>query len=171
MLNFWSGLLGYSTAALFVAAIFLSGAPDGATQPPRDRQAAAEVPAAEAVHSPRQVELAAAEARFFDRVQRDLDGVSDIVSLAASGASAGDPQQTIIIDERQPDGRGLERGRVTAAAVNLRSGPSTGYDAIGAALQGDVLDYTGLRDGDWVEVYVPAMGRNAWMHGRYLARL
>ncbi len=57
---------------------------------------------------------------------------------------------------------------VTASAVNMRSGPSTNFEKVGRAVNGQGLELTGSRDGMWVEVRLDEGLRNAWIHGKFL---
>jgi GH25 family lysozyme M1 (1,4-beta-N-acetylmuramidase)/uncharacterized protein YgiM (DUF1202 family) len=59
--------------------------------------------------------------------------------------------------------------RVTAFALNVRSGPSTSYEDIGSLQQGDVvkaLDYAVANS--WIKIYRPSDGLTGWSYATYL---
>ncbi len=57
---------------------------------------------------------------------------------------------------------------VTGQAVNLRLGPSTDFDKIGAVALGDELVLTGKRDGTWVQVQHPVDGSPVWISEKFI---
>jgi uncharacterized protein YraI len=63
-------------------------------------------------------------------------------------------------------GTGLLARRVTAGALNVRSGPSTGYRILGSVRRNQVYVST-VRSGSWHKIWFD--GREAWCHGSYLA--
>ena len=69
------------------------------------------------------------------------------------------------------DGRSsLPTATVSAAyALNVRTGPGTGYPIVTAVLRGTVFELTGYRNaaGNWVSVRLPD-GREGWAHAGYL---
>ena len=62
-----------------------------------------------------------------------------------------------------PSAVGDGKVRVTADSVNLRAGPGKNYEVVAQAALGDVLA-AGTREGDWLEVAVPA-GTSLWIYG------
>lgn len=54
---------------------------------------------------------------------------------------------------------------VTASALNVRSGPGTGYRILGTVRNGTVLAVVGSQ-GEWRRIWFE--GRQAWVHGAYL---
>ena len=54
----------------------------------------------------------------------------------------------------------------TTAAVNVRSGPSTGYSIVGVAAKGSTLPTTGKTSGGWTEVVWSGSAR--WISSNYL---
>ena len=59
--------------------------------------------------------------------------------------------------------------RVTAFALNVRSGPGTSYEDIGSLQQGDVvkaLDYAVANS--WIKIYRPSDGLTGWSYATYL---
>ena len=54
----------------------------------------------------------------------------------------------------------------TTAAVNVRSGPSTGYSIVGVAAKGSTLPTTGKTSGGWTEVVWSGAAR--WISSNYL---
>lgn len=64
---------------------------------------------------------------------------------------------------------GEELRRVTADAINVRSGPGTGHAVLGALLRGSEVRLTGARQGNWVEIRFGPEGGTGWVSARYLA--
>jgi len=60
----------------------------------------------------------------------------------------------------------LEKGKVTAQAVNLRAGPGTRFAIIGRGTSGQQLSVTGKSQGVWVQILTTS-GEEGWVHGRY----
>lgn len=91
---------------------------------------------------------------YADIKQADLQEVAFIAT--------DDAPLPAVVDDRP-------QGRVTAAAVNLRAGPGTGFAIVGRATEGQKLPMTGERDGIWIEVELAGVDGPAWVHGRYFA--
>ncbi len=153
--QFLSGLFGYCTATLFVVAILLGEGESSVFHQSRVERVKEQY-----------IELAAlrAEAMRVQEVVRDVARIeaSNIVAIAATTeAPAPEPSLPQVA---------VETGIVTGSAVNLRAGPSTNYDRVGAVHAGDELVLTGVSDGNWIEIQHPTNGGKAWMHGNYLER-
>ncbi|WP_375450694.1 SH3 domain-containing protein [uncultured Devosia sp.] len=65
-------------------------------------------------------------------------------------------------------GAALAAPAVATANVNVRSGPSSGYDAVDVLQRGERVDVEGCRGG-WC--YVEKRGLNGWVSWQYLADL
>lgn len=59
--------------------------------------------------------------------------------------------------------------RVTARAVNLRAGPSTGDAVVGRASQNDSAEIIELLPSGWAKVYILETGIEAYMSAQFLA--
>jgi uncharacterized protein YgiM (DUF1202 family)/GH25 family lysozyme M1 (1,4-beta-N-acetylmuramidase) len=88
-------------------------------------------------------------------------------------------EQLIKVESPAPPGNGNGNGeppttetkwyRVTAFALNVRSGPGTSYDDIGTLQQGEVvkaLDYAVANS--WIKIYRPSDGLTGWSSAGYL---
>ncbi len=119
----------------------------------RDEPAAvAAADTADTAEYPDALAVGRGDVRFADIRQAELEEVIFTATGEAPGAVAADTVPT---------------GRVTAAALNLRAGPGTGFAIVGRATEGQRLPLTGERDGIWVEVELPDASGAAWAHGRY----
>jgi hypothetical protein len=177
MSNFLSGLYGYSITALFGAAVFLGQTGGNGAEPAISGSRTLSGPLTELVSaggvdvpdaplSPRDAELRAAEARFVARVAEDVRMAVAIVPAVALRDDSPAPAPAALVAAA-----GLPQARVTAEAVNLRSGPSKDFAPVGKAVLDEVVSLTGSAEGDWVEIEIPDAGLTAWVHSRYLDRL
>jgi Bacterial SH3 domain len=155
MNQFFSGLIGYCTAALFFAAYMLGDGDSSVFYQSR----------LESIKH-QYVELGAVRAES-DRVQQVLDDVARVEAsnIVAISADVGAVESKPTLPQIK-----VETGLVTGSSVNLREGPSTNYGRVGAVSEGEVLVLTGLVNGDWIEVQHPTNGGKAWMYGAYLER-
>lgn len=153
MNQFFSGLIGYTTVALFVTAVLLGEGEKSVFYQSR-------------VDSVKSQYIAMAETREEAlRVSQVLQDVARIeaTNIVTVAASTQAPSSASALPQIK-----VETGIVTGSSVNLREGPSTNYDRLGAVQVGDKLILTGLSNGGWVEVQHPTNGGKAWMHGKYL---
>ncbi|MCS4502670.1 hypothetical protein KBTX_00149 [wastewater metagenome] len=71
----------------------------------------------------------------------------------------------------QPSSQRQDKGvYVTAAALNLRSGPNGSAPVITTLAEGTPVVPTGEREGAWWQVQVQNSGRNGWVHSDYVTR-
>lgn len=80
-------------------------------------------------------------------------------------SSEADPVEATALAEPPVE---LATARVNGEAVNLRLGPSTDFDRIGAVVFGDELVLTGKTDGTWVQVQHPVDGSPVWISARFI---
>ena len=99
-----------------------------------------------------------------------IDGPIVLVSYSANPAGSGSASEPIITET--PAGIAspvaLVTATVTGEAVNLRLGPSTEFDKIGAVIFGDHLVLTGKTDGTWVQVQHPVDGSPVWISQKFI---
>ena len=155
MNQFFSGLIGYCTAALFFAAYLLGDGNNSIFYQSRYEDMKLQY-----------AELTASRAAS-ERAQQILENVARVEAsnIVAISAEAEVVEAKPILPQIA-----VEQGLVTGTSVNLREGPSTNYGRVGAVSEGDLLVLTGLVNGDWIEVQHPTNGGKAWMYGAYLER-
>jgi hypothetical protein len=155
MNQFFSGLIGYCTAALFFAAYLLGDGDNSIFNQSRYEDLKQQYTA-----------LTASRAES-DRVQQIL---ADVARVEASHIIEASAETEVVEAKPILPQIAVEQALVTGNSVNLREGPSTNYGRIGAVSEGDTLVLTGLVDGEWIEVQHPTNGGKAWMYGAYLER-
>lgn len=153
MNQFFSGLIGCTTVALLVTAVLLGEGDNSIFHKSRvDSIKSQYVAMAHSQH----------EAMRTTQVLQDVARIeaTNIVSVAASTVAP-------VAAPKLPQIK-IETASVTGSSVNLREGPSTNHNRLGAVVNGDELILTGVKTGNWIEVQHPTNGGKAWMHGNYL---
>ncbi|WP_233416872.1 SH3 domain-containing protein [Halovulum marinum] len=179
MADFYSDIINWTTASVVGGAVLLAGAEF-------DAPGASDEP----------VLLAAAADSAAESIMRETMAQERALSVTATPAFAEVPAETADAAPRasrlpqikpaklekvvftnvgdssgmspiQPEPQDLlEKGRVTAQAVNLRAGPGTRFAVVGRGNSGQELLVTGETDGVWVQILTPD-GDEGWVHGRY----
>jgi uncharacterized protein YraI len=100
--------------------------------------------------------------RVGDRVTKGAGVPYDFPGIGGQGSSQAPPSSG-----GGGPSSGLSGERVTASALNVRTGPSTAYGVMGLVRSGQVYVSTGS-SGGWHKVWFD--GRQGWCSGSYLAR-
>ncbi|MEM7030912.1 MAG: DUF3048 domain-containing protein [Chloroflexota bacterium] len=114
------------------------------------------------------------DAQASEATSEDNTDTADEAETTA--AEATDPDTTddataeVIVEPDEASSSDRPSGSVTEDAVNLRGGPSTGYDIVGRANLDLVLDIVGRNeDASWWEVCcVPGTETKAWIIGQFI---
>lgn len=91
-----------------------------------------------------------------------------LVTDSAPAAAADGPSAP---DTPAPDATApvvSQMAEVTASAVNLRAGPSTGEAVVGRLSSGDRVEYLGEPVAGWAEIRLPGGGAPAYMASKFL---
>lgn len=99
-------------------------------------------------------------------VPQPADGAARaaVPNPAPEAAPAPEPQTERLASEAGDPRYGI----VTGSSVNLRRGPSTGFERVGRVRQGDIVQMIRRGEGSWIAIRDPSTGDEVWMHGDYL---
>ena len=163
-------------AFVLLAAAFWFASGGSAFDPPERtvtaRRAPEPAPAAPAVPAPAPLTQAAAEpeaqvgpadAAAFDRAAAEAERAAP-ASAPVAAPSAGDAPPEDAIEDAL--GEALDLRTVTGSVVNVRGGPSTGFDVVGQLAEGARAEILQEADG-WAEVRAED-GTTGWMAARFL---
>ena len=99
-----------------------------------------------------------------------IDGPIVLASYSANPAGSDSASEPIVVEAPASIESPLilVTATVTGEAVNLRLGPSTEFDKIGAVVFGDQLVLTGKTDGPWAQVQHPVDGSPVWISQKFI---
>ncbi len=171
MADFYSDFINWTTAGVVGGALLLSGTDFGASEDVDDKPvllaAAADSTAENIMREAIAREMLTSESIDETAIKprkANLPQIRQAKLEKVVFTAVGDKSGLAPIRPHPEDI--LEKGKVTAQAVNLRAGPGTRFAVVGRDTNGQQLAVTGKTEGVWIQI-LTASGEEGWVHGRY----